>query len=144
MMQAWQTAPCRSLRACHNDVLSGRAVPADTRRKVKSRLPFSPRRTLVLHLLLVVSMLLAQGAAYAHLSAHLKGAGDTSGIAGKTSQLCSECLESAPLLGAAGVPHVASILPVAATPVPIPILACAPVEYRSHPAFRSRAPPHFL
>jgi len=111
---------------------------------VKSRLPFSPRRTLVLHLLLVVSLLLSQGVAFAHVSAHLKGAPDTSGIAGKTTQFCSECLEAAPLLGAAGAPHVASVLPVKATAVPIPIRECAPPESRFRPAFRSRAPPFAL
>lgn len=124
--------------------LSGGVVPADTRRKVKFRLHFSPRRTLVLHLLLVVSLLLAQGSAYAHVSVHLKGSNDTSGLVGKATQLCSECLEGAPLLGGAGAPHVASVLPVAVAAVPIPILVCAPLEPRSHYAFRSRAPPPSL
>jgi hypothetical protein len=108
---------------------------------VKSRLQFSPRRTLVLHLLLVVSLLLAQGAAYAHVSAHLKSPTDTSGVAGKATQLCSQCLEGAPLLGAAGTPHVPSIVQRAAAVVPVPELLCTPGQYRSHYAFRSRAPP---
>jgi hypothetical protein len=109
-----------------------------------SRFHFSPRRTLVLHLLLVVSLLLAQGAAYAHVSAHIKSAPDTSGIAGKAAQFCSECLEAAPLLGGAGAPHVASVLPVAAAAVAIPVRECAAPEFRFHPAFRSRAPPSSL
>jgi hypothetical protein len=108
---------------------------------VTSRLPFSPRRTLVFHLLLVVSLLLAQGAAYAHVTAHLKSPIETTSLAGKATQLCSECLEGAPLLGGAGAPHVASILPVAATAVPIAVRVSAPLAFRFHPAFRSRAPP---
>jgi hypothetical protein len=124
--------------------LSGEARRADTRRKVKSRLQFSPRRTLVLHLLLVISLLLAQGAAYAHVSAHLKSPVETSGIDGKATQLCGECLEGAPLLGAAGAPHVPSVVQVAAAVVPIPALACGPAEYRSPYAFQSRAPPRSL
>jgi hypothetical protein len=118
-----------------------KGIRADTRRKVTSRLPFFPRRRLVFHLLLVVSLLLAQGVAYAHLSAHLKSPTDTTGLAGKATQLCSECLEGAPLLGGAGAPHVASILPVAATAVPIAVRSCAPLASRFHPGFRSRAPP---
>ena len=106
-----------------------------------SRLPFSPRRTLVLHLLLVVSLLLAQAAAYAHVSAHLKAPPDSSGVAGKATPFCSECLEAAPLLGAAGTPHVVSVVQVAAAVVPVATLICTPVEQRSHYAFRSRAPP---
>ena len=112
---------------------------------MKPRLQFPPRRTLVLHLLLVLSLLLAQGTAYAHVSAHLKSPADTSGIDGKAStQLCSECLEGAPLLGAAGAPYVPSVVQMAAGVVPIPALACGPVEYRSPYAFRSRAPPRAL
>lgn len=91
-----------------------------------------------------MSLLLAQGAAYAHVSAHLKSPADSSGIDGKTTQLCSECLEGAPLLGAAGTPYVPSVVHVAAAIVPTPALACGPVEYRSPYAFRSRAPPHAL
>jgi hypothetical protein len=109
-----------------------------------SRLRFSPRRTLVLHLLLVVSLLLAQSAAFAHASAHLKGPADTSGIAGKAPQLCGECLEGAALLGAAGTPYVPSIMQVAAVAVRIATLVCTPVEQRSYHAFRSRAPPDAL
>jgi hypothetical protein len=123
--------------------LFGESFPADTRRKVKCRLSFSPRRTLVLHLLLVVSLLLAQGAAFAHVSAHLKPT-DANGLDGKATQLCSECLEGAPLLGAAGAPYVPSIVRVAPAVVPIPVLACEPLEFRFPPAFRSRAPPRFL
>jgi len=111
---------------------------------VKSRLSFSPRRTLVLHLLLVVSLLLAQGAAYAHVVAHAKGPADVTGLDGKATQLCSECLEGAPLLGGAGAPHVPSVVRVAAAVVPIAVLACAPLETRAVYAFRSRAPPLFL
>jgi hypothetical protein len=109
---------------------------------VKSRLPLSPRRTLVLHLLLVLSLLLAQSAAYAHVSGHFKAsASDTSGVAGKAPQFCGECLEGAPLLGAAGAPHVPTIVQVPAAVAPIPALVCTPFEHRSHYAFRSRAPP---
>lgn len=108
---------------------------------MKSRLPLSPHRTLVLHLLLVVSLLLAQSAAYAHVSAHFKADSDTSGIAGKSTQFCGECLEGAALLGAAGAPHVPAIVQVPAAIAPIPALVCTPVEHRSHYAFRSRAPP---
>ncbi|MEJ0038214.1 MAG: hypothetical protein WDO68_19395 [Gammaproteobacteria bacterium] len=78
------------------------------------------------------------------MSAHLKAPTDTSGVAGKATQLCGECLEGAPLLGAAGAPHVASIIRVDSPVVSIPIRARAPVEYRSHYAFRSRAPPSSL
>jgi hypothetical protein len=108
---------------------------------VKSRLPFSPRRTLVLHVLLVVSLLLAQGAAFAHVSAHFKASGDTTGFAGKATQLCSECLEGAPLLGAAGTPHVPSVIRVNGAVVPIPVRVSTPAEHRTYYAFRSRAPP---
>lgn len=94
-----------------------------------------------MHLLLVVSLLLAQGAAYAHISAHLKSPAETSGVAGKTTQLCSECLEAAPLLGGASALHVPAVVRVAAVAVPIPALACTPLEYRFPYAFRSRAPP---
>jgi hypothetical protein len=112
---------------------------------VKSRRPFSPHRTLVLHLLLVISLLLAQSAAYAHVSGHLKAPTDTSGLAsGKASQLCGECLQGAPLLGAAGTPHVPSIVHVAAGFVPTAALICTPLAHRTHYAFRSRAPPQSL
>jgi hypothetical protein len=97
-----------------------------------------------LHLLLVVSLFLAQGAAYAHVIAHLKAPADVTGLDGKATQLCSECLEAGPLLGGAGAPHVPSIVQVAAAVVPIPVLARAPLESRSHYAFRSRAPPRSL
>lgn len=108
---------------------------------MKSGLPFPQRRSLVLHLLLVVSLLFAQGAAYAHVSAHLKTSTDNTGLAGKANQLCSECLEGAPLLGAAGAPHVPTIVQVAPVAERIATLVCAPVEHRFHYAFRSRAPP---
>lgn len=111
---------------------------------MKSRLQFPPRRTLVLHLLLVVSLLLAQSAAFAHVSGHIKGTPDTSGVAGKATQLCSECLEGAPLLGAAGAPHVPSIVQVAAAVTPTQTFVCTPPERRFHYAFRSRAPPPSL
>jgi hypothetical protein len=111
---------------------------------VKSCPPFSSRRTLVLHLLLVISMLLAQSAAYAHVSAHLNGTRDTSGIAGKATQLCSECLAAAPLLGAAGAPHIPSIEHVTADVTPPPAPIYTPHEHRAHYAFRSRAPPQSL
>jgi len=111
---------------------------------VKSRLQFPPRRTLVLHLLLVVSLLLAQSVAFAHVSVHLKGAPDTSGVAGKATQLCSECLEGVPLLGAAGAPHVPSIVQVAAAVTPATTFVCTQPELRFHYAFRSRAPPQSL
>jgi hypothetical protein len=143
-MIAGRMAACATGLGWAEYVLSGEAVPADTRANVKSRPPFSLRRTVVLHLLLVVSLLVAQSAAFAHVSAHLKAPTDSSGVSGKSSPLCSECLESAPLLGAAGAPHVPSIVPLAATVVPIPILVCTPSEHRSHYAFRSRAPPRSL
>jgi hypothetical protein len=91
--------------------------------------------------LLVVSLLFAQSAAYAHVSAHLKTPTDASGVAGKSTQFCSECLEAAPLLGGAGTPHVPTVVQVAAVATPIPTLVCAAPEHRSHYAFRSRAPP---
>jgi hypothetical protein len=121
-------------------------IQADTGRNVMSRLRFSPRRTLVLHLLLVVSLLIAQSAAFAHVSTHLnlKGSPDASGIAGKAPQLCGECLEGAALLGAAGAPYVPSIVQVAAVAVRVATLVCTPVEQRSHHPFRSRAPPRPL
>jgi hypothetical protein len=102
---------------------------------------YSPRRTLFLHVLLVVSLLLAQSAAFAHASSHQGGAADTSGIAGKAPQLCGECLAGAALLGGAGTPFVPSIAPAPAIAVRIATFVCTPVEQRTPPAFRSRAPP---
>jgi hypothetical protein len=102
---------------------------------------FSPRRTLFLHVLLVVSLLLAQSAAFAHACAHHSGSADAAAINGKAPQLCGECLAGAALLGAAGTPHVPSIAPQPAVATRITTLICTAVGQRFHPAFRSRAPP---
>lgn len=105
-----------------------------------SKLRFAP----ALYVLLALALLISQGAAQAHVYSHLaNGAGKTD-FSGTATQVCDECLASAPLLGAAGPPDsllitfdAALVAPVAHAPVPR-------AQITRHYAFRSRAPPELL
>jgi hypothetical protein len=91
-------------------------------------------------LLLIISLLFAQSAAFAHASTHQTERTDTD-ITSKP-QLCGECLAGAVLLGAAGTPFVPLIGLAPAIAAHLTTLVCAQVEQRSYSDFQSRAPPH--
>jgi len=99
------------------------------------------RRRSIVHLLSLL-LLFAQLGMQAHAYSHLKS--DPDGLPGSTTQLCGQCASSAPLLSMASgslcirVPHV----PQAEGTAPASIDSS--VHRLSHPAFRSRAPPHLL
>lgn len=102
------------------------------------------RRTLGLHLLLALSLLIAQSLAQAHVYSHYKNVTEQSDFTGTAGQLCSQCLSSAPLLGAAGSPDSPRLICVDAVVV---IVATAPAPRFSsayHFGFRSRAPPELV
>jgi hypothetical protein len=121
--------------------LSVDAVPADTPRNVKSRFLSPQRRALVFHLLLAVSLLLAQAAAYAHVCSHFKATDPASETSTAASQLCSQCLAGAPLLSAGGVPDFPPVLRAHDSAVQYATIIYARFTGRFHYAFRSRAPP---
>src|SRR5262245_18229186 len=104
------------------------------------RLQRTPR-TLVVHALLALSLLLAQTLAQAHVYSHLRSGAPTTDFGSAAGQLCSQCLAGAPLLSAATSPVA---LQAAFSPV---ITSCdeatipVRVEISRHYAFRSRAPP---
>ena len=106
---------------------------------------FSRRRALVIHLLLAFSLLLSQSAAYAHIYSHLTSPNTVSDPAGVASQLCSQCLEGAPLLGAAGLPEIPTLsarAPAGFAPAAFDVDSRP--DQAPHFAFRSRAPPELL
>lgn len=108
------------------------------------RLLRSQRRPLVAKLLLALALLVAQSVAQAHLYSHFASGTEKSDFSGTAGQLCSECLASAPLLGAAGTPASPCIAFVADA-VAVVVAAVAPSFAPSHYyAFRSRAPPELL
>jgi hypothetical protein len=111
---------------------------------MKKRLLTSDRRALVLQLLLALVLLVAQSAAQAHVYSHLRSDSQRSDFNGATSQLCSECLSSAPLLSAAGAPDSPRIALVAEVAVVIAATVAPRFEPANHYAFRSRAPPELL
>jgi hypothetical protein len=88
------------------------------------------------------ALLIAQMGAMAHAYSHAPQAGSVSAhqIPG-THDFCSDCLNFAPLLSAAGAPVVPSlVLPQgcnAAPPPPLPLT----VDLKPLLGFRSRAPP---
>jgi hypothetical protein len=104
------------------------------------RIKPSPR-TILVHTLLALSLLVAQGLAQAHVYSHLRSDAPARDLGGTAGQLCSECLSSAPLLGAAGSPTApqVSVSPAVASCEDRVVLAH--VEVSRHYAFRSRAPP---
>jgi hypothetical protein len=108
------------------------------------RLLTSRRPPLGAQLLLALALLVAQGMAQAHLYSHFATGTEKSDFSGAAGQLCSECLSTAPLLGAAGTPPSPCIA-FAAHAVALVVAAIAPSFESSHYyAFRSRAPPELL
>jgi hypothetical protein len=111
---------------------------------VLTHLPNRVRRPFVVQLLLALSLLMAQGAAQAHVYSHLKSGSNTSDFSATAGQLCGLCLCGAPLLSAAGgskAPHVFVSASVAA---PVAVAGAARAESPRYYAFRSRAPPSLL
>lgn len=104
------------------------------------RLKRTPR-TFIVHALLVLSLLVGQSLAQAHVYSHLRSGAPTTDLGSAAGQLCSQCLAGAPLLGAVSSPVApqVSFSPVIAScdDAPTPVL----VEISRHYAFRSRAPP---
>lgn len=101
-------------------------------------------RALLAQLLLALTLLVAQSAAQAHIYSHFNTSTAKSDFNGTAGQLCGECLSSAPLLGAAGVPDSPRIVLVAAAVVAIACVDAPCVEPSHEYAFRSRAPPELL
>jgi hypothetical protein len=102
------------------------------------------RRTPVVSLLLMLALLVAQSVALSHLYSHLKAGTGSSDFAATAGQVCSECLSSAALLGAASSPDAPRVISFAAARVlAAPAIASHPQSSR-HYAFRSRAPPELL
>src|SRR5262245_60679030 len=105
-------------------------------------LPRPGHRSLACQLLLALVLLSAQGFAQAHVYSHLKSGrldfGSTS------SQVCGECLSSAPLLGGAATPHSPHITLAAVVCLPQAMAAVPRVHASPVYAFRSRAPPGLL
>jgi hypothetical protein len=111
---------------------------------MKKRLPTADRRALLLQLLLALVLLVAQTAAQAHVYSHLRSDTPKSDFSGTASQLCSECLSSAPLLSAAGSPAAARISFVAEVAGVVAAAVAPRFQPSPHFAFRSRAPPELL
>jgi hypothetical protein len=104
------------------------------------RLKRTPR-TILVHALLALSLLVAQSLAQAHVYSHLRNGTPTTDLGGAAGQLCSECLSGATLLGTAGSPDVprVSLSPAVVTCEDRVLLVH--VEISRHYAFRARAPP---
>ncbi len=111
---------------------------------LKTRPLIHTRRTPVLHLLLALSLLLAQVGAQAHGYSHLKAGQIRSDSSGSAGQLCNECLAASPLLSAAGSPSAPEIFFSAAITTPLAPVALAALQTYRYYAFRSRAPPDLL
>jgi hypothetical protein len=101
---------------------------------------FGNRRRLIVHVL-SLALLIAQLGIQAHAYSHLKP--DSDGLPGST-QLCGQCLSSAPLTSMAGgthcirVPHQTETIGIA------PAGSSSVLHRLPYPAFRSRAPPRLL
>ena len=114
---------------------------------VYCRLAMAPRRlkptprTILVHALLALSLLVAQSLAQAHVYSHLRYGAPVTDMGGTAGQLCSECLSGATLLGTAGSPEFPQVsLSPAITSCEDRVLLVH-VEISRHYAFRSRAPP---
>ena len=94
--------------------------------------------------MLALLLLVGQIAAQAHVYSHLDAKAPRSDFTGSASQLCSECLSSAPLLSAAGAPASPFVALVATRVIPVAMPLYARDEVARHYAFRSRAPPALL
>ena len=101
-------------------------------------------RALLAHLLLALALLVAQSAAQAHVYSHFNTSTQKSDFNGAAGQLCSECLSTAPLLGAAGAPDSPRLSFIADIVVAIAAVDAPCVEPAHEYAFRSRAPPELL
>src|SRR6185369_12426331 len=75
--------------------------------------------------MLALFLLVGQIAAQAHVYSHLDAKAPRSDFTGAASQLCSECLSSAPLLSAAGAPAspFVALIATVATPILAPLRA---------------------
>ena len=101
-------------------------------------------RALLAQLVLALALLVAQSAAQAHVYSHFNTSTQKSDFNGAAGQLCSECLSTASLLGAAGVPDSPRISFIADIAVAIAAVDAPCVEPAHEYAFRSRAPPELL
>ena len=103
----------------------------------------------VVSAVLLLAFLAAQCVALSHIYSHLGSGQPGSLIADSsrsdsgvsTGQMCSECLTSASLLGAAGSPDAPRFFSLAAAGVRVAHVAVAHFLGSRHYAFRSRAPP---
>jgi hypothetical protein len=98
-------------------------------------------RKLAVHLILALSLLVAQAAAQAHVYSHLQAGSARSDTSGVPVQLCTDCLSGASLLGGASAPDAPPVLFAAAISTPVAAPPVSFVEFSRHYAFRSRAPP---
>jgi hypothetical protein len=101
-------------------------------------------RKLAVHLLLALSLLVAQVAAQAHVYSHLQAGSARSDTTGVPAQLCNDCLSGASLLAGASGPDAPLVLFAAAITTPVAAPPVFFVELSRHYAFRSRAPPELL
>ena len=104
------------------------------------RLQRTPR-TFIVHVLLALSLLVAQSLAQAHVYSHLRSGAPATDFGTAAGQLCSQCLSGAPLLSAVSSPVAPQ---VSVSPVVVPCEdAAVPVrvEISRYYAYRSRAPP---
>jgi hypothetical protein len=107
---------------------------------MKARFPFRIRAGLLVRVL-CLALLVAQIGAQAHAYSHL--APDQLGVP-SALQSCGQCLSFAPLHTIMGGSSTVWIQPLADIAQCLPTIEL-PVPYRrACPAFRSRAPPHFL
>jgi hypothetical protein len=86
-------------------------------------------------------LLIAQLGIQAHAYSHLKA--DSDGLPGST-QLCGQCLSSAPLASMAGGSHCIRVPHQANHAGAAPAGTASILHRLPHPAFRSRAPPPLL
>jgi len=100
---------------------------------------------------LMLALLIAQGLAVSHVYSHLNG-GPAAGVHVKVGsshsdfgatagQMCSECLSSAALLGAASGPDAPRFVSFAATSERVAHASATHFQGFRYYAFRSRAPP---
>jgi hypothetical protein len=107
---------------------------------VSRRLKLTPR-TILVHALLALSLLVAQSLAQAHVYSHLRSGAPVTDLGGTAGQLCSECLSGATLLGTAGSPEFPQVSSIPAIASCEDRVLLVHVEIARHYAFRSRAPP---
>jgi hypothetical protein len=89
----------------------------------------------------LIALVLGQSAAMLHALKHSGSGEDPAGAPAQHAQVCLDCVSFAPL----AAPHGGSALVLFVATVALWIFSRSidrlPVACRSHPAFRSRAPP---